>query len=46
MKTVLWLTGHFETNRVRFPRTSFDPGGAEVDLVRQFLQQVGVETVR
>ena len=46
MKTVLWLTGHFETNRVRFPRTSLDPGGAEVGLVRQFLQQVGVETVR
>ena len=46
MKTVLWLTGHFKTNRVRFPRRSFDPNGAEVGLVRQFLEQVGVETVR
>jgi len=46
MKTVLWLTGHFATNRVRFPRKSFDPAGAEVDLVRRFLEQIGVETVR
>ena len=46
MKTVLWLTGHFTTNRVRSPRKTFEAAGTEVDLVRQFLQQVGIETVR
>ena len=46
MKTVLWLTGHFATNRVRFPRRPFAPDGDEVGLVRRFLQQVGVAAVR
>jgi len=46
MKTVLWLTGHFATNRVRFPRKTLDPDGSEVGLVRQFLQEIGIETVR
>ena len=46
MKTILWLTGHYPTNRVRFPRRSLDPDGAGVALIRQFLEQVGVETVR
>ena len=46
MKTILWLTGHYPTNRVRFPRRAFDPAGREVALVRQFLEQVGVETTR
>ena len=46
MKSVLWLNGHFPTNRVRFPRRSFDPTGPEVALIRDFLEQVGVEPAR
>ncbi len=41
-KTILWLTGHFPTNRVRFPLTTLKPDGPEVVLIRQFLDQVRI----
>lgn len=41
-KTILWLTGHFATNHLRFPRTGHARTGPEVGVIREFLKQVGV----
>ena len=46
LKTILWLTGRFATNRVRFPRTSQPVDGQQVKVIRQFLRQIGVPLQR
>lgn len=45
-KTILWLTGHFATNRVRFPRRTLPAGGSQVQAVREVLEEIGVDVVR
>ena len=43
LKAILWLTGHFATNRMRFPRTRHAPDGPEVPVIREFLTQIGFD---
>jgi dihydrodipicolinate synthase/N-acetylneuraminate lyase len=46
LKTILWLTGHFATNRVRFPRVTQRTDGPEVAAIREFLHQLEIRTCR
>jgi len=43
MKSILWLTGRFATNQMRFPRTRQAVDGPEIGIIREFLSGVGVE---
>ena len=46
VKTILWLTGHFATNQMRFPRTRQAIDGPEIPIIREFLEKVGAEVKR